>query len=149
MTHWYHKQFSELLVDELHAILKLRQDVFIIEQQCIYPDIDEVDVLATHLFARAKVNGPICAYLRIIAPGIKFDEATIGRVLTHESERGTGLGRALMQQALKIMADQYPSQPIKISAQVYLEDFYKSLNFKTVSKPYDDDGIMHIDMLLS
>lgn len=146
MIHWHYKAFKELSVDELYAILELRQAVFVIEQQCIYPDIDNADQLATHLFAIDEQHQNLCAYLRIMAPGVKFAAASIGRVLTLETARGSGLGRQLMERAITIVEQEYPNHTIKISAQVYLEQFYQTLNFKTVSKPYDEDGIMHIDM---
>lgn len=147
MTQWRYKTFEQLSVGELYDILKLRQDVFIIEQQCIYPDIDDVDKAALHLFARSESDGSITAYLRILTPGIKFEEVALGRVLIHESSRGSGLGRALMQAAIQLVAEHHPGHAIKISAQQYLERLYNELHFVTVSEPYDEDGIMHIDML--
>ncbi len=146
MFQWHHKAFKALNVDELYAILKLRQNVFVIEQQCIYPDIDDIDQLATHLFAVDEQSQNICAYLRILAPGIKFAPASIGRVLTLEEARGSGLGRQAMERAIATIEHERPNCAIKISAQVYLEPFYQTLNFRTISEPYDEDGIMHIDM---
>ena len=147
MTIWHYKRFDELKLDELYNILRLRQNVFVIEQDCIYPDIDEVDKHAFHLFAEHQKSGELCAYLRVLAPGLKFAEASIGRVLIHEAYRGTGLGRELMLKSLSEIERAYPNTAIKISAQVYLEHFYQELGFITTSKPYDEDGIMHIDMV--
>ena len=149
MIKWQHKSFEQLTVNELYDILKLRQDVFVIEQECIYPDIDDVDKTATHLFAYSEEGEGIYAYLRILAPGVKYKEVAMGRVLTSESSRGTGMGKALMAQALKVVEKEYPKQAIKISAQVYLIKFYRDFRFLVVSEPYDEDGIQHIDMLRS
>lgn len=147
MIKWQHKKFSQLTVDELFEILRLRQEVFIIEQQCIYPDIDDVDKAASHLYVRCEKDKHIKAYLRIVPPGVKFPEASFGRVLTSQAARGSGVGKAVVIEALDRVSIEYPGQKIKIGAQVYLERFYKELGFRTISKPYDEDGIMHIDML--
>ncbi len=147
MENWQHKTFDQLSVDELFEILKVRQQVFIIELQCIYPDIDEIDRQATHLFLRSEENKSVSVYLRILAPGLKGEEASLGRVLTGKTSRGKGLGRRAMIEAIGIVESAYLDKAIKISAQTYLERFYQDLGFATVSEPYDDDGIMHIDMI--
>ena len=147
MINWQYKSFEQLTVNELYDILKLRQDVFVIEQECIYPDIDEVDKTATHLFAYSNEGQGICAYLRMLAPGVKYKEVAMGRILTSESSRGTGMGKALVAQAIGVVASEYPKQAIKISAQVYLIEFYRDFNFEVISEAYDEDGIQHIDML--
>ncbi len=143
---WKYKEFTELSAAEIHEILKLRQDVFIIEQTCIYPDIDGKDEASTHLFAVDDENS-ICAYMRIIAPGLHYQEAALGRILTVQTSRGTGLGKALIEKGIETVAQEFPGQSIKISAQEHLERFYQGFGFVTSSKPYDDDGIMHIDMI--
>ncbi len=145
--HWYYKTFSELGNDELYGILKLRQDVFIIEQTCIYPDLDGADQTATHLFAKDENGAEVIAYLRIFAPGEKYAETTIGRVLTRHTHRGGGLGRTLMLEGIRVAEREYPGYAIKISAQVHLGQFYGELGFVNSSEPYDEDGIMHVDML--
>ena len=149
MIKWQYKSFEQLSVNQLYDILKLRQDVFVIEQQCIYSDIDQVDKTATHLFAYSDEGDGVRAYLRILPPGVKYKQVAMGRVLTSESSRGTGLGKALMNEALQVVAREYPKQAIKISAQVYLIDFYREFDFTVISEPYDEDGIQHIDMLRS
>lgn len=143
------KSFQELSLRELHDILKLRQDVFIVEQACIYPDLDGLDEESIHVIGVDTDTGGLLAYARILPPGLKYEEVAIGRVLTHPSARGTGLGRTLMIKCLEACRAHYPDHGVKISAQEYLEKFYLSLGFETTSAPYDDDGIMHIDMLLS
>lgn len=143
---WKYKQFAELSAAELHEILKLRQDIFIIEQTCIYPDIDGKDKTSMHLFAVDDDNS-ICAYMRIIAPGLQYQEAALGRILTVQNARGTGLGKVLLEKGIETIEREFPGQSIKISAQQHLERFYQSFGFVTSSKPYDDDGIMHIDMV--
>ena len=100
------------------------------------------------VLARDEQGGKLVAYARILPPGLKIQEPARGRVLTRESARGSGLGRTLMEKTLEITQQCFPNQNIKISAQEHLERFYQSLGFTTVSEPYDDDGIMHIDMLL-
>ncbi|MFT5137401.1 MAG: ElaA protein [Arenicella sp.] len=149
MIKWQYKSFEQLTVNQLYDILKLRQDVFVIEQQCIYPDIDQVDKTATHLFAYDDQGQAICAYLRMLAPGVKYRQVAMGRILTSESSRGTGLGKVLVQEALQVVEREYPKQAIKISAQVYLLEFYRDFDFVVISEPYDEDGIQHIDMLRS
>lgn len=149
MTQWQYKSFDQLTVNQLYDILKLRQDVFVIEQQCIYPDLDDVDKAATHLFAYGEEGESICAYLRILAPGVKYDEVAMGRIVTSDLSRGTGLGKALIEEALEVVEREYVERAIKISAQVYLIQFYNDFGFKVISEPYDEDGIQHIDMLRS
>ncbi|MFT6712231.1 MAG: ElaA protein [Arenicella sp.] len=149
MIKWQYKSFEQLTVNQLYDILKLRQDVFVIEQQCIYPDIDQVDKTAAHLFAYDDQGQGICAYLRMLAPGVKYKQVAMGRILTSESSRGTGLGKALVKEALQVVEREYPKQAIKISAQVYLIEFYRDFDFVVISEPYDEDGIQHIDMLRS
>ena len=145
MTQWHHKSFDQLNVTELYDILKLRQDVFVIEQQCIYPELDDTDQTAMHLYA--YIDGKIAAYARLFAPGIKYAQSAIGRVVIHPSARGGGLGKDVMVESIQALERDYPDAGIKISAQLYLQAFYEGLGFVLDSEPYDDEGIMHIDMV--
>lgn len=142
---WQLKAFDELTLKELYAILALRTDVFVVEQECPYPEVDGKDVQSYHLFAQE--NGEIVAYLRILPPGLSYDEASIGRVVIRASHRGQGLGRPMMQQAIDYIVRVLKEDRIKIGAQAYLEDFYASLGFEQVSEVYLEDGIPHMDMV--
>ncbi|HEX7645750.1 MAG TPA: GNAT family N-acetyltransferase [Burkholderiaceae bacterium] len=146
---WQWSAYEELSRDDLYAILARRQEVFVIEQQCIYADLDGIDAQAFHLLGWGKVEGrrELLAYLRCVHPGVKYAEASLGRVLSAPSARGTGIGRAMMAEALRHTDSVYPGQAIRISAQLYLEKFYASFGFVSTSAPYDEDGIPHIEML--
>lgn len=130
---------------ELYQIIKARESVFVVEQQCSYQETDEVDLHAWHL--SALVNGELAAYARLVDPGIKNSLPSIGRVMTLKKFRGQKIGRALMEEAIKFTGQKYPRKDIKISAQVYLQKFYDSLGFHTSGEPYDEDGIPHIEMI--
>jgi ElaA protein len=142
---WHFKSFAALSVPELYALLQLRTEVFVVEQNCVFQDMDGADEQAMHLlgFQGAKLT----AYARCFNAGIKFKEASIGRVITHASARGSGAGHALMQQAISAMALAWGQQPIRIGAQAHLEKFYAQHRFATASAPYMEDGILHIEML--
>jgi len=148
---WFNKTFAALSTEELYQIVQLRQQVFVVEQVCVYLDADGYDREALHLFAVQQ--GCIVAYCRLLPPGLKYQEASIGRVCTALEKRGSGLGRELMQKALTLVSASYASESvrvdIRISAQLYLQSFYSSLGFTAVSAPYDEDGIPHIEMLCS
>jgi ElaA protein len=143
---WYLKSFSELATTELYELLQLRAAVFVVEQNCAYQDLDDKDRVALHLFGRDQQGG-IAAYCRLLPPGISYPEASIGRVACAEYARGKGLGRVLMQMAIEKTLNHWPGQAIHISAQHYLEGFYRSLGFETVTDIYQEDGIDHIGML--
>ncbi|NRB39992.1 MAG: GNAT family N-acetyltransferase [Pseudomonadales bacterium] len=150
MIKWQWLTYTALSKNDLYAIMKVRQQVFILEQQCFYLDIDDLDSCAWHLIGRkADADQPnaICAYLRVMPPGAVFDECSIGRVLTSASVRGRGMGKVLMQNALMKIDELYPGEKIRISAQAHLQPFYTDLGFMPVSQPYDEDGIAHIQML--
>jgi ElaA protein len=149
MIEWQRGSFDQLPVRDLYAVLQARQDIFILEQSCLYPDIDGFDQDAHHLLGWMQVDGKrqLVAYIRVIAPGVKYEEMSIGRVLTTEAARGTGAGKQLMAEAIRYAESLYPGQRIKIGAQRYLEAFYGSFGFVTTSEPYDEDGIMHVEML--
>jgi ElaA protein len=133
----------------LYAALAARQQAFAVEQDCAYLDADGLDLHAWHLLGwEGERPAPeLTAYLRVVDPGRKFAEPSIGRVLTVAARRGTGIGRALMVEGIARTASVWPGQPIRIAAQQRLEAFYASLGFRTVSAPYAEDGIAHIGML--
>jgi ElaA protein len=146
---WQWSRFSELTTADLYAVVRLREAVFIVEQNCPYPDSDGRDPNAWHLLGwEERSSGrALVAYARIFEPGVRYDEGSIGRVVTAPDVRGTGKGRALMAEALRRFDSLAPGQPIRIAAQRRLEDFYLGLGFRTVSDPYEEDGIIHVDML--
>lgn len=143
---WQCRKFDELQIRQLYQILQLRAEVFVIEQDCIYQDMDDNDQQAHHLTAYRN-NALIC-YTRLLPPGLKYTGASIGRVITRQNVRGEGLGRLLMQRSIDYCHETWPGQSVSISAQQHLEQFYGSLGFSTQSEPYDEDGIPHLKMLL-
>ena len=145
--HWSWLKFSEISADAMYDLLKLRQDVFALEQECLYPDIDGLDRKAWHVLG-GDAQGNLCAYSRVVWPGFRFDEPSIGRVVTSQEYRLAGWGRELMQFSIAQTQQTFPGAAIRISAQAQLEKFYLSLGFSVVSAPYDEDGISHIEMLL-
>ena len=142
---WRWIDWAHITPDELYDALKLRQDVFISEQNCIYPDMDDKDQHSLHLLARND-TGTLTACLRIVPPGVRYVEPSIGRLVVRPSARRRGLAREMMLEAIKKCAELYPRRTVRIQAQQYLEAFYKSLGFVTVTPPYDEDGIMHVEM---
>lgn len=149
---WQCERFVDLAPVALYASLKARSEVFVVEQRCVFLDMDDLDADALHLLGWTNGGSPqreavLAAYLRLIAPGRKYAEASIGRVLTTRAYRGIGLGRVLMQEGLRRAASAYPGAPLRIGAQRYLERFYASLGFRVASEPYDEDGIEHVQML--
>ena len=142
---WHWRSFGELSTSELYSILAARQQVFVVEQNCAYQDLDGKDLNALHLTAWSAWD--VAAYLRLIAPGVSFAEPSLGRVLTTRNARGTGLGRELVARGLEKVYELYPTLPTRIGAQAHLERFYESLGFVRASEPYDEDGILHIEML--
>ncbi|HZI84881.1 MAG TPA: GNAT family N-acetyltransferase [Casimicrobiaceae bacterium] len=146
---WQWKPFAELAPAELYAALAARAGVFVVEQRCVFQDADGFDAHAWHLLgwigsARERTLG---AYLRLIEPGRRYREPSIGRVLTIASQRGTGLGRAAMLEGLARSAELYPGLSVRIAAQQRLERFYATMGFRPASAPYEEDGILHVDML--
>jgi ElaA protein len=146
---WQWSRMPELTSAALYAALAARQQAFAVEQDCAYLDADGLDLHAWHLLGwEGERPAPeLTAYLRVVDPGRKFAEPSIGRVLTVAARRGTGIGRALMVEGIARTASVWPGQPIRIAAQQRLEAFYASLGFRTVSAPYAEDGIAHIGML--
>ncbi|RQO46548.1 GNAT family N-acetyltransferase [Variovorax sp. KBW07] len=152
---WYCKPFDALTASELYAILSARSEVFVVEQRCVYLDPDGKDAQAHHLFAMDSVDGvdgaqglpQLAAYLRLLPPGVSYEEASIGRVLTGTAYRGRGLGQELLNKGL-LHADRFwPNAALRIGAQAYLQKLYESAGFATVGEPYDEDGIPHIEMV--
>ncbi|AKA70932.1 GNAT family N-acetyltransferase [Clostridium scatologenes] len=142
---WELKKFKELKVEEIYKILEIRNKVFIVEQQCAYQDCDGKDENAYHLYLQD--NDKIIAYLRILKKGVSYDEISIGRVLVNKNYRGKGISREMMLKAINFIELNLNEKEIKIQAQAYLINFYKSLGFKEVSDEYLEDNIPHIDML--
>jgi ElaA protein len=138
---WHDRAFDELTRDELYAIIALREQVFVVEQRCAYLDADGVDPRCRHLWAHD--GREIVAYLRLVPPGVNYDETAIGRVIVAQRMRGTGLGRELMRRGLAAAG----AVPVRLGAQAHLERFYTDLGFRRVSDVYDEDGIPHIQML--
>jgi len=143
---WIFKKFEDLTPAELYAIIQLRNEVFIMEQNCIYQDADNKDQPSWHL--AGWDTGKLVAYSRIIPPGIAFKECSIGRVASSPAHRNTGAGRELMKESISKAFDQFNCNSIKIGAQLYLKKFYNALGFIQCSEQYLEDGIPHIEMLL-
>nr|WP_319271657.1 GNAT family N-acetyltransferase [uncultured Draconibacterium sp.] len=139
------KHFSELTTNELYDILQLRAEIFVVEQDCVYNDIDGLDKNAIHQFM--EKDGQIVAYSRLLKPGTRFNDYSIGRVAVKESVRGTGLGIQMMEEAKRYILENWKPEKIKISAQKYLRKFYEDLGFKIVTDEYLEDGIPHYGML--
>ena len=144
---WILKKFDALTVHELYAILQLRNEVFAVEQQCVYPDMDNKDQGAWHCMGWQA--GKLVAYTRLLPPGLAYPEASIGRVVTSPAVRRTGAGRELMKRSIEEAQALFGAGPIKIGAQLYLHAFYASFGFRQTSEVYLEDGIEHIEMLLS
>ena len=145
MLHVYTKSFSELTTNELYAILQLRSEVFVVEQDCVYQDIDGKDKKALHVIGLKNDN--IIAYTRIFKPGDYFSKASIGRVVVKKNERKYGYGHVIMKHSIDAIKENFNETSIKISAQLYLEKFYEAHNFKKIGEEYLEDGIPHIGML--
>lgn len=145
MIVWNIKSFEELSSSELYQILKARIDVFVVEQNCPYPDCDNYDQKAIHLWA--EENGEILAYCRIFDKGIKYSEASIGRVLTTNAGRGKAIGKQLMKYAVETIENRFHTPGIRISAQDYLIQFYSGFGFEDTGKKYLEDDIPHTEML--
>lgn len=137
------KKFDDLSARELYEILRIRVGVFVVEQNCPYQDIDGLDEKAYHVFL--KEDGKIIAYLRVLDKGDKFDEVSVGRVIS--LKRRSGVGTLLMQAGLKVAKEKFRADRVKVGAQVYAKPFYESVGFQQISDEYDEDGIPHIYML--
>ena len=139
-------RFDELSAEQLYELLHLRATVFIVEQQCVYQDLDNKDQQSLHVLGYHAEN--LVAYARILPPGLSYEEASIGRVVTSPQARKHGFGKALMREAILLCRHRYDGAWIRISAQTYLLAFYSELGFETVGDPYLEDGIPHVEMIL-
>ena len=139
------KEFKELTTEELYEILKLRAEVFVVEQNCPYQDLDDKDQSSYHLFL--EDNGQIIAVLRILPENIAYKEMAIGRLIVKKSYRGKGISRKMMLRAMEFITEDLGKEKIRLSGQAYLSDFYQSLGFEKVSEMYLEDGIEHFEFL--
>ena len=142
---WTCVPFRELSVDQLYDLLALRSEVFVVEQRCVFLDIDGLDRQTWHLLGTDEA-GRLLAYTRLIPPGLKAADALIGRVVTAPVARGGGTGRALMAESVAQCERRWPGQAITLHAQAHLERFYAGFGFRPVGQPYVEDGIPHIEM---
>jgi len=149
---WNAKAWRDLSRDEFHAIIRLRVDVFVLEQDCAYSDLDGKDLRSWHVWAEdqcSSTGASAVSYARVLAPGVSYAEPSIGRVATRRDRRGAGMGKELMRRSLEVAERLWPGQGVRISAQCYLEEWYGDLGFTSVGEPYLEDGIPHIQMLRS
>jgi ElaA protein len=143
---WKIKSFEELSNMELYNILRLRAEVFIVEQNCPYLDLDGKDPSSFHLMGMNEKQ-ELIAYARLLPAGLSFNEVSIGRVLSSHAARGSGAGMELMQTAIQLIHKKFGAVPIRIGAQLYLKKFYERLGFVQVSEMYLEDDIEHVEML--
>ena len=141
------KTFDELTINELHDLLQLRSEVFVVEQDCVYQDIDGKDKKALHVFGIKDCK--MVAYTRCFGPGFYFAEAAIGRVVVPVAERKYGYGHKIMKASMDAIKNRYNTEAIKLSAQTHLKKFYESHGFKQVGEGYLEDGIPHVAMVLN
>lgn len=142
---WQLKSFEELTPHQLYQLLRLRSEVFVVEQQCIFLDMDNKDQQCYHLLGwKGEL---LAASTRLVPPGISYPEMSIGRVVSSPQVRGTGIGRELMEVSIKACYELWDKASIRIGAQCYLENFYKSLGFEPEGEIYLEDGIPHIEMV--
>lgn len=141
------KKWEELNTRELYSILQLRTAVFVVEQNCPYQECDGKDVDALHFYYQHENDG-VVAYVRLLPPGVSYEEPAAGRVVVHRNYRNRGWGKQIMQQALKLAREQFKTDEMRISAQLHLVDFYGQLGFQPIGEDYLEDGIPHIQMVL-
>ncbi|HMC00908.1 MAG TPA: GNAT family N-acetyltransferase [Flavobacteriaceae bacterium] len=139
------KSFKELTKEELYDLLRLRSEVFVVEQDCVYQDIDNIDQIAVHVLGFKDEK--LVAYTRVFKPGDYFSEASIGRVVVAKKQRHYKYGYDIMKASINAIVDIFKTKEIRISAQCYLKTFYNNLSFKAVGEEYLEDGIPHINML--
>jgi ElaA protein len=147
MINWYCKKFDDLTPHELYAILQLRNAVFVVEQNCVFQDADNKDQHSFHLMGWKEDQ--LIAYTRLVPAGKAYEYPSIGRVVTSPAERRTGVGKELMAKSIRQVKELFGPVPIKIGAQLYLRNFYESFGFRCCSDVYLEDGIEHIEMILS
>jgi ElaA protein len=146
---WLTLKFSDLSTTQLYQLLKLRVDVFVVEQNCPYPELDDKDHQANVYHLLGYQDEKLVACARLLAPGISYPQVSIGRIATSKSARKNGLGKTLLETALQQCEKYWPQQDIQIGAQVYLINFYRGFGFQRHSIDYLEDGIPHLDMLLT
>jgi ElaA protein len=146
---WQVCRFDELTTTELYLILRARAEVFVVEQDCPYQDLDNKDYLALHVIGWGEVEGKqeVAAYCRVLPAGVRYKETSIGRVITTKEFRGLGLGKQLLRSALDALTAAHGSVGVRISAQAYLEAFYANFGFERVSDVYMEDNIEHVEMV--
>lgn len=145
MISWIVKPFSALTPDELYNILRLRSEVFVVEQDCVFQDMDNKDQQSWHLMGWE--DDVLVAYTRLVPPGVSYPQPSIGRVITSKLVRKNGTGKLLMQKSIEELVHLFGESPIRIGAQLYLKKFYSSFGFEQSSDVYDEDGIDHIEMI--
>jgi ElaA protein len=145
MLTWLVKKFDTLTLLELYAILRLRSEVFVVEQNCVFLDMDDKDQSCYHLLGWN--DDKLVAYTRLVPPGVSYEQPSIGRVVTSPSARRGGLGKQLMEKSIEEVEKLFGKIPIRIGAQVYLQKFYNELGFIQSSDIYDEDGIDHMEMI--
>ena len=143
---WKLKSFQELSNEELYQMMRLRLEVFVLEQNCVYQDADGKDLQALHLMGH-DTEGDLVAYARILPAGISYREASIGRIVTSKKARGNGTGKQLMSKAMECIKEKMGDVSVKISAQSYLQKFYEVFGFEVSGNEYQEDGIPHIAMI--
>jgi len=143
---WEIANFDDLTTRELYTLMRLRQDVFVLEQNCVYRDLDGLDLAAVHILCWE--DGELLAYLRCLQPGASYPQSSIGRIVVSPLARGRDLGRELVKRGIDYNLKAWPDSDIRIGAQAYLEKFYTELGFVTDGEPYMEDGIEHIYMNL-
>jgi ElaA protein len=144
---WHLKNWDELTATELYRILQLRVDVFVVEQNCPYPELDGKDLKCAHLWV-SDSTGRVHAYSRLVPPGVSYNDASIGRVVSSQAMRRDGLGREVMKRSIERQQATYPNMDIRISAQSYLQKFYESFGFVVEGEEYLEDDIPHKEMVL-
>lgn len=142
---WHYKHFEELTPKELYSLMYLRNEVFVVEQQCVYNECDGKDIYCSHLWA--TVNDDVIACSRIVPPGISYEEPSIGRVASHPKYRHLKLGHYLIRHSLAIIENKYMTSSVRISAQCYLGEFYAQYGFQQISEQYLEDNLPHMEML--
>lgn len=142
---WTLTKFDDLSAIELYKIMQLRNEVFVVEQNCVYQDADNKDISSWQFMGWA--NEKLVAFTRLLPPGLAYEQASIGRVVTSPSARRSGIGKELMERSIKEIKNLFGEVPIKIGAQLYLQKFYTSLGFVQTSEIYLEDGIKHIEMV--
>ncbi|MBE9540234.1 MAG: GNAT family N-acetyltransferase [Proteobacteria bacterium] len=143
---WQTALFDELSTHQLYTVMRLRQEVFVVEQNCIYHDLDGLDIESGHILCWE--DGNLLAYLRCLKPGLSYPQSSIGRIVVSPKARGRDLGRELVTRGIAYNFQEWPNSDIRIGAQRYLEAFYCGLGFVTDGEPYMEDGIEHVHMNL-